>query len=908
MDCPRQSPAVLGGGRSGSLREPAHEQKNMKPINYNLMRRAQSVLATGLVLGGLLAATASASVYQMQSNYVAGSTAPYNTSGGVPPAAYQNPAVVVTSTNVTLKWYGVQGFYQIQATTNIANTNSWITIATVKSSDFAGTYTGPKPDPTNSYSFRLALVNNYYAGQNQCSSCHGDKYTEWSGTAHARAIKEHLNPDGSFIPGHSTSCLPCHTVGYNQPSGYAYDTNAGSANYSSPMANVGCENCHGPAGWHKNSDHDVIRPVLSVDPSICGSCHQGAVHPTFMEYTNTVKTLFPTNVPAGIVTTDVGHYIGGHNSFGCAFCHNAVNRDAMIGEYYDKQAGNPHPVAFTTAGVPSWTATCATCHDPHASNYVAQLRYPTYSTNYFVMPTVTDTRTVVVTNFNGSFTTNTVYVNSVVDALFNPKIQVCAQCHSGGRGMRWDGTAYSLTTNLVSATVTNLVYIYTTNSVSYTNIYGQVFSNAQGNPVTYQTYAVTTSTNPVIGVGIVTPLIAYTNGGTVYYTTNSSGFSVPHYPVQYNILIGQADFDYASNGVPNKTHAHTTAPDQCATCHVPKYATGAHSNNTGHSFAMDYYGCQSSCHSSYSSAALAAKVLNQKMTQSNSMDRVVSLLKQWSTNVAPAILRTNFGPLAWEFPSIGALSKKVTNNGVIYASGPPSAYKPSLGAVPSGTNDNLQLAYVPQDIRMARFSLYVVYEDQSLGVHNPSYVSALLADAETRVINQLITSNYPASFAANTLKGFAPLSVAFTNYGTASSYSWNFGDGQDYSGYTSANPTYTYNTPGLYSVTCTADGSPLTRTKYIWVQQRPTVAFTADNTTVTAGTTVNFSNTSSNTNDVYLWRWYPMFNTNSGVKYDTSGGAFSFTYTNAGTYDVRLRASCPAGTATNTAVGYITVH
>ena len=884
----------------------------MKKIYQYDMRRALAVLATGLVLGGMFAVTASASIYQMKSNYVAGTGAPYNAGGGVPAAAYQT-GITPTSTNFTLTWYGVQGWYNIEAQ-NVTASGPWTPIATVASSDFAGTYTGPKPDPTNSYLFRLALTNNYYVGQNQCSSCHGDKFTQWSGTPHARAIQEHLNPDGSFIPGHTVACLPCHTVGYNQTSGYVYDPNAGAANYTSPVANVGCEACHGPAAWHKNSDHDVIRPVVSVDPAICGSCHQGATHPTFTEYTNVNATAL-SSAPLGVLVANVNHNGGGHNSFGCAFCHNAVNRDAMVGEYYDKLAGNPHPVTLVTGTATPWTATCATCHDPHASNYVAQLRYPVSSTNYYCMPTVTDVRSVIVTNYNGTTTTNSVNMNTVFDAVFNPKVQVCGQCHSGGRGMRWDGTSYGLVTNLVSTgPVTNTVYVDITTNVTVT----QVFTNTV--PPTTNTYNYTyvigryatnvvilNQTNPVVGLGVYAPLIAYTNGGTVYYSTNSSGFSVPHYPVQYNILIGQADYDYASNGVPIATHPHTRAPNQCADCHVPKYATGAHSNTTGHSFVVDFGGCLLSCHSSYNPASLAAKVLNQKVTQSNSMARVVSLLAQWGTNVAPAILRTNYGPLSWEFPSIGALSKAVGQ----FKSGPPSAYKYALGAFPAGTNDNLQLSTVPQDIRMARFSLYVIYEDQSLGVHNPTYVSALLADAEARVMNQFTSSNYPASFAAKTLTGFAPLSVAFTNYGTASSYSWNFGDGQNYSGYTAANPTYIYNTPGLYSVTCTADGKPLTRAQYIWVLAKPVVSFTADATDVVAGTTVNFSNTSSNTNSVYRWTWSPMFGVSGAPSYDTAGGPFSFTYTNAGTYSVTLRASGPGGSAnrvtvTNTA--YITVH
>ena len=880
------------------------------------LRRALAVLATGLVLGGIFAAFAQTPAaqypyYVIRSNYVAGTVAPYNAGGGVPAQSYIT-SQTYTATNCTLKWYGMQGWYSVLGATSVSG--PWNAITNVEAMSFVSQAVLPIPATSNNYSFFQLSQANSFAGSGACGGCHGVKYTPYLGTKHAAAY-------GSASASANFS-LACRTVGYGQPTGFVDpSTNAN-------LENVGCENCHGPAGWHKDSDHSYILPVASVDPAICGTCHQGPLHPTYQEYTNLNATAL-SPAPMGVLVT-ASHNGGGHNSFGGAVCHNAVNRQTMINEYNDKLAGNPHPVTIlTSSDIPTWTATCATCHDPHASNNVAQLRYPTFSTNYYCMPTVTDVRTVLTTNFQGAVTSTSVNMNTVFDAVYNPKIQVCAQCHSGGRGMRWNGTSYGLVTNQVaSGPVTNIAYVPTYTTVTNS----QVFTNAiTGLPYTntyissyqsgfYATNVVTlTQTNPVVGVGVVTPLIAYTNNdSSIGYTTNSSGFSVPHYPVQYNILIGQADFDYASNGVPNKTHAHTTAPDQCATCHVPNYAVNAGTNVTGHSFVVDFYGCQSSCHSSYSTAALTAKIANQKTTQSNSMDRVVSLLKQWATNVAPAILRTNYGPLAWEFPSIGALSKKVTNNGVVYAVGPPSSFKFLTSTnnnpiwpggtnwlTPSFTNDNLQLSTVPQDIRMARFSLYVVYEDQSLGVHNPSYVSALLADAETRVMNQFTTSNYPASFAANTLKGFAPLNVAFTNYGAASSYSWAFGDG----GTTNvANPTYTYSTPGLYSVTCTADGSPLTRTKYIWVQQRPTVAFTADNTTVAAGTTVNFSNTSSNTNDVYLWRWYPMYNTNSGVRYDTAGGALSFTYTNAGTYDVRLRASCPAGTATNTVTGYITVQ
>ena len=379
-----------------------------------------------------------------------------------------------------------------------------------------------------------------------------------------------------------------------------------------------------------------------------------------------------------------------------------------------------------------------------------------------------------------------------------------------------------VTTNVTVTQVFSNTVPPTTNSYTYTYVVGR-----------YATNVVTTSTNPAVGVGIYYPLIAYTNvvpgvSTNIAYTTNSAGDYAPHYPVQYNVLIGQLNDDWAARGGPANvlTDPHTLAPNQCADCHVPNYAVNSGTNVTGHSFVSDNNGCLASCHSSLgSTAALATKTLNSKVAVSNSMDRVVSLLKQWGMAVAPAILRTNYGTCAWEYPSpLAYFGAKSTNviGGVTYKylTGPAKAYSAALGPIPSGTNDNLQLAYVPQDIRIARFSLYWIYEDQSYGVHNPTYVKSLLADAETRVMNQFITANYLAAFSASATSGTNSLSVTFTNYNlTGTSYSWTYGDGGTAVG--SNPPAHNYAAPGVYTVTCTVDGSSLTRTKYISVVAGP---------------------------------------------------------------------------------------
>ena len=794
-------------------------------MNHNLMRRAQSALATGLLLGGIIAATAQTlppevRLYRLGSNYVGGTVAPFNSGGGIPAQSYIYTPVYTNNTCV-LSWYGTYGFYTVWGATSALG--PWTAVTNVVSTNFACKAVLNTTNSSNSF-FQLSQANSY-AGSDQCASCHGNKYGGYKTTMHS-GVYSNPGAVANFAP-------QCLTVGYGQPTGFVDpSTNAN-------LENVGCENCHGPAGWHKNSDHDVILPVVSLDPAICGTCHQGPLHPTYQEYTNVISNA-SSNWPIGVITGGVGHSAGSHSG-GCSVCHAANNRMAMVNEYYDMKAGNPHPLTFFATSSDQTVlgaASCATCHDPHSSNYVAQLRYPTFSTNYYAQLNLLDTRSVLVTNWiadgtmtNVYLTTNTITKNTVFDAIYNPNVQVCGQCHGGGRGMRWDGSTYGLVTNQVtSGPVTNTYYVDITTNVTVTQVFTNTIPFVTNNYTytyvvgRYATNVVTLSqTNPVVGVGVFYPLIAYTNG-TVQTTTNSSGDSKPHYPVQYNVLIGQLDYDLAARGGPPNvlTDPHTLAPNQCADCHVPSYVVSGSTNVvTGHTFVSDNNGCLAQCHSSsVTTAGLALKTLNSKNTCSNSMDRVVSLLRQWSTNVAPAILATNYGPLAWEYPSINSyFSTKSTNivGGVskVFGSGPPSAYKATLGTYPTGTNDNLQLNYVPQDIRMIRFALNVIYEDQSYGIHNPTYVKSVLAWAENDIItNQFIAAGYP-TFSANVTTVTAGSFVQFSNTGSGTVYSWTFGDGGADS---VANPSHQYNTPGLYSVTCTVDGKSLARTKYILVQ------------------------------------------------------------------------------------------
>jgi hypothetical protein len=77
-----------------------------------------------------------------------------------------------------------------------------------------------------------------YVGKNTCAACHYAKYRTWKLEKHASAF-EILPQKYRKDP----KCLPCHTTGYGEPTGYK--------DASTPhLAGITCETCHGPGSEH----------------------------------------------------------------------------------------------------------------------------------------------------------------------------------------------------------------------------------------------------------------------------------------------------------------------------------------------------------------------------------------------------------------------------------------------------------------------------------------------------------------------------------------------------------------------------------------------------------------------------------------------------------------------------------
>jgi hypothetical protein len=88
----------------------------------------------------------------------------------------------------------------------------------------------------------ILLDKNGYSGSEFCQACHRAQHSTWSLTTHAYAFETLAEHGKDRDP----ECLPCHTVGWNEPGGYSLERPAPF------LEGVQCENCHGRGGPHQS--------------------------------------------------------------------------------------------------------------------------------------------------------------------------------------------------------------------------------------------------------------------------------------------------------------------------------------------------------------------------------------------------------------------------------------------------------------------------------------------------------------------------------------------------------------------------------------------------------------------------------------------------------------------------------
>lgn len=113
----------------------------------------------------------------------------------------------------------------------------------------------------------------HYVGVATCARCHPGAHEFWLTTSHAHAI-DTLEDRGKQ---YDRSCIGCHVTGYEQPGG-------STLGHTDGLANVQCEQCHGPGSMHAENPTLVNVPTgvqLAVPEATCGSCHNEEHSPAF---------------------------------------------------------------------------------------------------------------------------------------------------------------------------------------------------------------------------------------------------------------------------------------------------------------------------------------------------------------------------------------------------------------------------------------------------------------------------------------------------------------------------------------------------------------------------------------------------------------------------------------------------
>jgi predicted CXXCH cytochrome family protein len=97
-----------------------------------------------------------------------------------------------------------------------------------------------------------------YAGSDSCTNCHANIHEATLGTRHAQAFSSPIFQRDWSQLSKQTSCLECHTTGYDPDTG----------TYSEE--GVKCEACHGPF----QPNHPTVPMSITPDAELCSKCHK----------------------------------------------------------------------------------------------------------------------------------------------------------------------------------------------------------------------------------------------------------------------------------------------------------------------------------------------------------------------------------------------------------------------------------------------------------------------------------------------------------------------------------------------------------------------------------------------------------------------------------------------------------
>ena len=222
---------------------------------------------------------------------------------------------------------------------------------------------------TTNITFNITAAT--YVGVNTCSLCHSgglvakDMVQSWQTTKHSEIFTKGIDGNLGIGAFYSQSCLPCHTVGYDTNTnavnggfddlmaqlGWSFPTVITNGNWAAMphalqnLANIQCENCHGPGSEHayalgNTNVSNWPRLSVTVNSGDCNQCHDAPTHHIKGTEWYTSKHALASRIPTGPTRT------------ACVACHTSMGFLARI------EGWSSTNTAFASLG-------CQTCHEPH---------------------------------------------------------------------------------------------------------------------------------------------------------------------------------------------------------------------------------------------------------------------------------------------------------------------------------------------------------------------------------------------------------------------------------------------------------------------------------------------------------------------------------------------------------------
>lgn len=239
---------------------------------------------------------------------------------------------------------------------------------------------------SGSTNLTLVITAGTYLGANTCALCHSgglvasNTFSPWSGTLHAKAFTEAI--DGLSTDHFSKNCISCHSVGFDAntnsanggfddiaaQTGWVFPTTFTNGNWAAMpaalknVANVQCENCHGPGSQHAYSLGNTNFITVTSSSGDCAQCHDSLTHHSKTAEWNNSKHAVTTRTPSGPSRST------------CVRCHTAMGFAQFI-----EHAGSTNSYVTNTTYE---AITCAACHDPHDASNPHQLR----AANEYTLP------------------------------------------------------------------------------------------------------------------------------------------------------------------------------------------------------------------------------------------------------------------------------------------------------------------------------------------------------------------------------------------------------------------------------------------------------------------------------------------------------------------------------------------